>query len=439
MATKATTQALADALNTIRANSSADYQSRVPIATQTNLQEVGNPILSYSATMNEFLSALVNRIALTIVSNRVYENPLAILKRGSIPLGKDVQEIFTNPAKAVAYDMKATTSLLAQTPPDVKAAYHRLNRQDQYPVTISNQVLRQAFVSWDGLETLIASIVNSLYSGDNIDEFLLMKNLIGTAVNSGFMKLSYVGSAVTDETSAKKMLTNIKSVSGMMQFPSSNYNSYEQIATSQNIVNVTPVITWTPKDRQILFIRSDIMAITDVNVLAFAFNMDKAQFLSRVIEVDNFGSVGLAAGVVAVVADEGWMQVYDNLNEMTEFYNAKSMAWNYFWNHWQVYSYSPFANAVAFIGAASGDFPVITTTTLTAATVGTAYTGAIATTGKTPITLSLSSGTLPAGITLGTSGLTGTPTTAGTYEFIITASNEIGSSSMPLSLTVNPT
>jgi hypothetical protein len=42
------------------------------------------------------------------------------------------------------------------------------------------------------------------------------------------------------------------------------------------------------------------------------------------------------------------MQVYDNLQELTEFYNAKGLYWNYFWNHWQTYASCSFANAIAF-------------------------------------------------------------------------------------------
>lgn len=340
--------------NAIRANATENYKSLVPEALGGNIQEVGNPILKYSSVQNEFLSALVNRIALTIVDNRIYRNPLSILKNGAIPLGQDVQDIYTNPAKSVVYDMEATTELLARTPPDVKAAYHRMNRQDQYPVTISNQALRQAFTSWGDLEQLIASIVNSLYSGDNIDEFILMKNLFGTAINSGFIVKNYLGSAITDETTAKNLVMQVKTTSGMMQFPSTVYNSYNAIATAQGVTTPGTVTTWTPVENQILLIRADILARVDVDVLAAAFNMDKVEFMGRVIPVDNFGtaSTGDVPNTVAILADEGWPKVFDNLTEMTEFYNAKSMSWNYYWNHWQTYSYRPFANAVAFVASA---------------------------------------------------------------------------------------
>ena len=337
----ASTKTLVNSLNAIRTSASEDYQNRVPVATQTNLAEVGNPILTYSATMNEFLNLLVNRIGLVIVHNRELRNPLAILKSGEMPLGMDVEEIAANPAKAETYNA-ASTDLLKQKIPDVKAAYHRLNRQDKYTVTISNQQLRQAFTSWEKLEGLIAAIVNSLYSGNYLDEFVLTKQLFASAVANNKIKKETV-TAITDEASAKDFITKARLLFRNFGFPSSNYNAWAQVGGTGE-----PFITWTPPEKINMIIRSDIEAYVDVNVLAAAFNMDKATFLGNVLVVDNFDS---AENCVAVMCDKAYTQIYDNLTEMTEFYNAENLSWNYYYHVWQTYSVSPLANAVAFVTA----------------------------------------------------------------------------------------
>lgn len=337
----ATPKTLTNALNAIRASASEDYQNRVPVATQTNLAEVGNPILTYSATMNEFLNLLVNRIGLVIVHNRELRNPLAILKSGEMPLGMDVEEIAANPAKAEAYNA-ASTDLLKQKIPDVKAAYHRLNRQDKYTVTIRNQQLRQAFTSWEKLEGLIAAIVNSLYSGNYLDEFVLTKQLFASAVTNNKIKTETV-TAITDEASAKDFVRKARLLFRNFGFPSSNYNAWAQVGGTGD-----PFITWTPPEKINMIIRSDIEAFVDVNVLAAAFNMDKATFLGNVLVVDNFDS---AEKCLAVMCDKAFTQIYDNLTEMTEFYNAENLSWNYYYHVWQTYSVSPLANAVAFVTA----------------------------------------------------------------------------------------
>lgn len=70
--------------------------------------------------------------------------------------------------------------------------------------------------------------------------------------------------------------------------------------------------------------------------------------------------------------------------------------------------------------------PSITTTSLSQATVGTAYTAqANASGGTAPYTWSLAAGSLPTGLTLGSDGkITGTPTTAGTFSFTLAVTDQ---------------
>lgn len=325
-------------MNTIRANATPSYQERIPEATRDNIAAVANPLFTYSVTMNEFLHALVNRIGLTVVRNRDLRNPLAVLKQGDMPLGKDIEEIWTNPAEAEAFNPAATT-LLTRKLSDTKAIFHRLNRQDKYKVSVSNPQLRQAFVSWDTLGNLVDSIINSLYSGNYLDEFILCKNLLASAVADDKIQTQTVD-AVTDEASAKAFITAARMYHRNFTFPSSNYNSYTP-ATGEK-----PVITWTPEEDIRYIIRSDIEAFTDVNVLASAFNMNKAEFLGKTLVVDDFGT---ATNCIAMMFDKSYTQIYDNYREMTEFYNGETLTWNYYYHVWQTYSVSTLCNAVAFV------------------------------------------------------------------------------------------
>ena len=109
-------------LNTIRSNASKNYQDTVPVATQSNFLLVGNAILSYTPNMNEFADSLVNRVALTVVQAKNFKNPLSVLKKGGIPYGQDIQEIYTNPAIGGTYD-GSSTQLLSVFKSDNKVAY----------------------------------------------------------------------------------------------------------------------------------------------------------------------------------------------------------------------------------------------------------------------------------------------------------------------------
>ena len=330
-------------LNTIRANSSALYQERIPEATKANMSDVGNAIIEYEHCTNEFLGALVNRIAFTIVSNRRYKNPLAILKNGGKPFGTDIEEIFTNPVSAVKFNGSGTEDMLKVTKPDVKTIYHRMNRQDKYPVSISTAQLQKAFKNEGEMSKFVTSVITAMYSGDEMDEYLLMRNLVSDAIKENkvkTMEIAYDGSAET----AKDLVKLLKTVSLNFNFPSKDYNGYNVLnATGITGGSITPAITWTPTENQILLIRSDVDAATDVEVLAKAFNMDKTDFLKRKIVVDSFGD----ADTLAFICDESVFNVTDDLYQVRSFDNGSNLTTNYWLHHWQTISMSLFGNGVA--------------------------------------------------------------------------------------------
>ena len=81
--------------------------------------------------------------------------------------------------------------------------------------------------------------------------------------------------------------------------------------------------------------------------------------------------------------------------------------------------------------------PTITTTVGAGGTVGTAYSQTLAATGDAPITWAVTTGSLPAGLTLSTAGvISGTPTTEGSSQFRVTATNSAGSDSKTLGVLI---
>ena len=334
-------------LNVIRQNATAVYQDRIPEATAENLHEVGDAILTYEAQANEFVNALVNRIGLVILNNRMATNPLAALKKGRLAVGETIEEIYIDVIKAQTYDPRAAQdTLFKRHLPNVSSVFHSVDSQLNYPLTISNEQLRKAFMSYDSLDRFIAGLVDSMYKSATLDEFIQMKQLISEWNNNGRFIIEPI-TAVTDAASAREAMIKIKAVSdGMTIF--------------NNQMNYAGVWTSTPKDEQYLITTPDFNARMDVDVLAAAFHMDKAEFAGHVIVVDNIGDLG-DDGIEAILVDKNWYQVYDYLRTFKTAYNGEGLYWNYFYHVWMVYSLSPFANAVAF-GTAT---PTVTAVTVT--------------------------------------------------------------------------
>lgn len=232
-----------------------------------------------------------------------------------------------------------------------------MNWRVMYPVTIQDEDLRQAFLSIEGVQNLIAKIVDAVYTAAEYDEFLLFKYLLIKAISNGKMYPTSIGSS-TDLTESA---VRFRGVSNLLPFMSNEYNE-------------AGVKTNTPKDKQVIFMDAMFNAQFDVNVLASAFNMDKADFMGRLFLIDNWtdfdnerfdviransdgieevtaDELALLGNVKAVILDENWFQVYDNNNKFTEKYVASGLYWNYFYHTWKTVSNSPFANAVVFVSS----------------------------------------------------------------------------------------
>lgn len=354
------TNSSVDILNAIRSNATQNYRDYVPKATPNaeSIRQIGAIIMNYPALQNEFLSALVNRIGRVLITSKMYDNPWAFFKKGLLEFGESVEEIFVNIAKPFQFDPAvAENNVFKREIPDVRAAFHIMNYQKYYKATISNDQLRQAFLSWQGISDLIAKIVDAMYTGANYDEFQTMKYMLARHILNGHMYPVEI--AEVETANMKSIVSVVKGVSNKFTFLSPNYN-------------LAGVQTYTTKNDQYMLINSQFDATMDVEVLASAFNMDKAEFSGRRVLVDSFGSLDTArlaelfAGdstyveitsgelealdaIPAVLVDRNWFMIFDNFYNFTEQYNGEGLYWNYWYHVWKTFSVSPFANNALFI------------------------------------------------------------------------------------------
>lgn len=342
---------MATAIDIVNAviETSSTLKDNIPLATNATLQSTGGAIMQYTPFMNEFINGLVNRILFQEAHNMTYDNPLRIFKGVDIPYGTDVQDSIANPAVATPYDSSAMSDVLSPASPDVKTVYYRRNRQDKYKVTVYDAVLAGAFTNADTFNNFVSMILNTLTSGDNIDEFKLMKGVVGQAINDGNINKTSLAAGADHRAFAETLVTDLRAKYLQFQFPSTKYNCYQKMAKAKGIENATPLTTWTSPDRISVLVRADVAAFTDVEVLAKAFNMSKADFLGRQVMVDSFGDTGDAAKTLAIIADNTFLRTHDNRFQMAETpYNASTLSRTYFLHHWETMACSPFANAWAF-------------------------------------------------------------------------------------------
>lgn len=366
-----------DILNVIRENASLEYQSKVPVVSNVDdIVKVGQIIYGTPSFQNQFVSALVNRIGLVLANSASFNNPYRDLKKGVLDYGELIEDIFVGIAQVVEYDpSKAESREFARTFPDVKSAFYKVNWRVMYPLTIQDSDLEMAFLSNGDVAGFITRLIDSIIAANEYDEFLLFKYLIIKAVAHGKMYPIAV-----DGTDLKSVASEFKATRNKTKFMKRDYN---EAGVRNNIAD----------EDLCIFMDADFDAQFDVNVLASAFNMDKADFLGRRYLIDDFTTfdnerweiirqntiiemkgetaqnggviepvtdeeLALMANVKGVMLDEQWFQVYDKKSIMKEKEVASGLYWNYFYHNWKILAHSPFANAIVFVdNSATIDVP----------------------------------------------------------------------------------
>ena len=325
-----------DILNNIRLNASDEYQTRIPEATRNNITTIGNALQTYTLLYNEFCEALVNKIGKTIINQKSFNNKLAKFKSGGVTTAHDVEEIFIEMAKAEGtYDKDGKNPLGRRENPDVKAIYHRQNRQDYYAISIGDIDFVRVFRSEDTLDTFIRGMINSVYSADEYDEWVAMKNLI--ASYDGYFDYEVADMTGDKKEWAKGFVKTVRKAVQDVSFASTQYNK-------------AGVKTWSNPSELVLLVHKDVLVEVDVEQLATAFHQSETDLnvVPTIMAMDDFAGMTDCFGILV---DKDWFRVFDTLVHMEPQRNAQGLFTNYFYHHHQILSASTFKNAVKFAKA----------------------------------------------------------------------------------------
>lgn len=353
-------QGLQTALNEIRNTLVQDnslYQTQIPLVDDyTSSQVYGQSLLNLPSDLrNRFIQSLVNRIAYTRFMMDYFENPLRELAGDDLPLGAIGQEIYVNPARGRVYDINDFAGLLVKYESDIKAEYTEINFDVQYPVTIIRKELEKAFVSWGDFESFLMGISTSLYNGAYIDDYKYTKKLITNAYINNAVQMetiSFAGATPTKDE-LESLTARLRQAYLDFMVPSTKYNAWKKVGGYGR-----SIVSWSKPENIVVFVSNKMASILDVNVLASAFNIDKADLMGRVYYVEDFdilddnGEVIVdGSNIVALICDRRWFKIREKDMFMDEFYNANNRSWQSYLNVIKSFNYSLFANALMLVKA----------------------------------------------------------------------------------------
>lgn len=355
-------------LSAVYANASENFREGLPkinwkqpeTLTPDNLHTFGSTLLADNNKVwrNEFLDYILNRIARVYVSSTLYDNPWAFLKKGVLELGEFIEDIFVDLCDPHNYNPeKAENEVLKREKPNVYATVYAMNYQKFYKQTVQTADLRQAFLSWEGISDLVAKISAAMYTSANYDEYVSTKWMLARLIIDGKIKADKI--PTVNNANMDAIAETLRASSSDLTFMSADYNRAH-------------VHSYTDFDDQYLFINTKFEAKMDVQVLASAFNMSRADFLAKRVLVDGFGNLdidrltklfgesdGFAVPdqdtldalneIPAILVDKDFVQIYDNLIEVGSIINPQGLYENMFLHVWKTFASSPYKNAKMFL------------------------------------------------------------------------------------------
>ena len=191
-------------LHDIWLNGTNDFQQRIPEPTQSNIDQVIGTLFEpmNQTYYNQFMDALIMRIGTTYVHQQSFRNPLREFKKPQLAYGNTIQEIIPKWIRAHSY-VDDAEDVFKMARPDARTWYHSQNRRDRYDITVNDVELRTAFTDSNGLNQLVASIMNVPINSDEYDEYRIMMQLIAAYEQKwGFYK-HHLSAAPTDEASTR--------------------------------------------------------------------------------------------------------------------------------------------------------------------------------------------------------------------------------------------
>lgn len=325
-------------LDAIRNSASDQYAASVPLANSGDISRTVEAITGNARNFSEFFD-IITRIGRANIDAAYWRDPLdKNFNKGALTEGDSVQNIMVGMAAEHAFSFADANKVFQIEKPDVSALYSTVNRHSKYKVSVSMPEARRILLGPNGVENLYNRIMESLRSAAERDNTKGAKEIINRAIENGVPYFVEVKNDASGNVDYKDLVKKMRYYYTMMTYVDNpdKYNAVgmENPTRPENVDVLLPAIT---------------QASTDVDVLASAFNMDRADFIGHQIPINALDNTD----VISLMLDRNFIQIYDQLDQSASIFNPEVLTEQNFLHVWKSYSYVKFYNAICFVKAGS--------------------------------------------------------------------------------------
>lgn len=308
---------------------------------------------------NDFAVFLINRVGYAFAHQQRWENPLKPFFKGKLQFGSTVTESMLQWIRGHSYNVDADTQFKTYYP-DGLQAFHTINHQINYPISVSREQLRQAFADEYGLNQLVAAVMAQPMNADEYDIYMEMLSLFKRMDVAYTLPRHQLSAAPTTKETCDEFLQALQQTSYDMTVPSAEFSN-------------TDIPVFAEPDELVLFVRSSVMAATNVQSLAAAFNLEKVEIQYRIKVVPD-KVWPLNDDDYAILTTDDFFQCYPIEYITTNQWDPVGLKNNYWLHDWCTISASPFVPILVFSLTAGAALPTVTMAPTTLAVAAAAET-----------------------------------------------------------------
>lgn len=358
-------------------------QSALAVVDNTSLIAMGNTVLGNATTMNNFITALTDRIGRTIVSYRAYHNHFPDFERDSMEWGQILQKLKSAMPSAEAdqaYDLADGKSVDMYTVNKPKTVQNLFTSQTpwQLHVTIHDWMLEDAFTSTEKMGSFISSIFGEVQNAIELETETMAMDAVnnyiaelhGTTREVKLLTL-YKDAGGTDYTTNPLLALND---SAFLTFFVKTFNKISltmerMLYGRYNTVGADPnkaMTRHTPKDMQRCLLNIDMVNALKTDIYSKAYNKNETTLdldfkcvpfwqnpdsnMGINVKKASNGTVTAVANVVGILFDREAMGTFKNrFRTSTTPINSAGMYYNVYYHMIKMYFNDLSENAVTFV------------------------------------------------------------------------------------------